>query len=310
VKDLFALLGARAGRYVSGEDLGDLSELGRYVGEHRAELARGLAVETMAAALADDLVRGVERRQQFRASEAGLRGQLELVLGRSLAALVTLAASDQRELGSELARVFQREALEVRALLGVWLSGEASVCAEYSAELQLELLGISLEALQEPILDLGCGEQAELVRRCRAAGKIATGLDRHGQGPDVIQADWLEHAFPEASLGTILSHQAFSLHFLRHHLGSGAQAEAYARKYMELLAALKPGGSFVYAPGLPFVEQHLPARKWRMRQTLLPSPLREAVDSVFSDRVGARVAYACRVTRLAGNFSGGTGAGW
>jgi hypothetical protein len=295
---LAALLGARARRYVSDEPAEDPRELLAFAAEHRQELGQALAAEhALAGELSNELVRGVERRQQFAAADTSLASELERVFARSLRELALALADDQDDLAEQLPRIFESEAREVGALLRAKLAAGATVCAEYSLELQLDLLGISLPALLEPILDLGCGERAALVRQCQALGKVAFGLDRHADGPNVIRADWLEHSFPQHGYGTILSHQAFSLHFLHHHLGSAVQAASYARKYMELLGALKPGGSFVYTPGLPFVEQHLPATKWRLTRAPLPSPLREAVDSMFSERVGAAVAYACKVTR-------------
>jgi len=44
------------------------------------------------------------------------------------------------------------------------------VCGEYSAQVQLQLLGIETASLQEPILDLGCGKQAFLVKHLRMLG--------------------------------------------------------------------------------------------------------------------------------------------
>ena len=37
------------------------------------------------------------------------------------------------------------------------------VCAEYSVELQLHVLGIREESIKEPILDIGCGEHGKLI---------------------------------------------------------------------------------------------------------------------------------------------------
>ncbi|MGC4070482.1 MAG: hypothetical protein QM784_38620 [Polyangiaceae bacterium] len=66
-----------------------------------------------------------------------------------------------------LARVF-------RALGGTRGLGRG---AEYSAELQLQLLGLTEGKLLEPVVDLGCGQRAELVTLLRAKGIAATGLD-------------------------------------------------------------------------------------------------------------------------------------
>jgi hypothetical protein len=294
-----SLLLARIDHYATPAAEQDVRELAALAESRPEGLADWLGSTSRAAELAQVLLRNVQRRHQFSVLDAKLQGRLEGIFAHSLSALAEmLAAPSSEPAGERLAALLAAEEREVLSLLGELPPAEkAVVCAEYSLELQLQVLGVSLQDVREPILDLGCGERAELVTRWRAEGRAAVGLDRHGHGPGIIQADWLVHPFPPGVFGTILSHQAFSLHFLHHHLAAGDQAAAYARKYMELLRALLPGGSFIYAPGLPFVEQHLPAATWRLERVSLPAPLQTAVDSVFRSRVGADVAYACRVTR-------------
>lgn len=53
-----------------------------------------------------------------------------------------------------------------------------AVCAEYSAPLQLSVLGIDKRSLAEPVLGVGCGKNASLVRHLRQAGLDAYGIDR------------------------------------------------------------------------------------------------------------------------------------
>jgi hypothetical protein len=126
--------------------------------------------------------------------------------------------------------------------------------AEYSAELQLELLGLHDHVWREPIVDLGCGVESRLVNLLRERGLSATGVERRATSPFVLGKDWFDVRFEPDSLGTIVSHLAFSLHFLHHHWHPGDRAYDYAKKYMELLQSLVPGGLFCYAPGLPFIE--------------------------------------------------------
>ncbi len=128
-------------------------------------------------------------------------------------------------------------------------------CAEYSAELQCELLGIVPSALRQPVLDLGCGSQATLVEHLRTHGVEAYGLDRLvDERPYLMRGSWLEHAWEARSWGTIISHMAFSNHFWHHYLKQDEKLAAYARTTREILRALKVGGTFIYAPGLPPVE--------------------------------------------------------
>jgi hypothetical protein len=167
----------------------------------------------------------------------------------------------------------------------------------YSAELQLEVLGLDARRLTEPVLDLGCGNPPRLLLFLKREGIDAVGLDRDG-GEGVLTADWLEHDFAADSWGSILSHLAFSLHFLHHHLAPGATAAAYAKKYMELLRSLRPSGTFAYVPGLPFIERLLPKNEYRLSRHPLDQALASGL-APFTLALGEPVSYASRVERLA-----------
>jgi hypothetical protein len=131
-------------------------------------------------------------------------------------------------------------------------------CSEYTAELQIDILRIDLNSLIEPVLDIGCGKKGELVKRLKASGFEAYGLDRLSfDCPDLIEADWLEFDYEQRKWGTILSNLGFSNHFNHHHLRNDGNYIGYAKKYMKILESLKINGSFHYAPDLPFVEHHL-----------------------------------------------------
>ena len=131
-------------------------------------------------------------------------------------------------------------------------------CEQYSADLQVAWMGLDLEKLHQPVLDLGCGRQANLVQFLRGKKIEAYGMDREVEKaedqPFLRRMGWMEAFFEQEQWGTIISHLAFSNHFTHHHLKSDGEPEAYAQKYMELLKALKPGGSFFYAPSVPFIE--------------------------------------------------------
>ncbi len=178
-------------------------------------------------------------------------------------------------------------------------AGAEVTCAEYGAELQLALLGLAPDALAEPILDVGCGSEAALVRALRARGKEACGIDRAAPAgvAGVERADWLAHPFEPDRWGTVLSHQGFSLHFLHQHLADPAAAEAYARKYMEILRSLRPGGVFAYAPGLPFVEELLPPERYRVARQPIELRAGDPQRREWTRLLGTDPLYACRVTR-------------
>lgn len=132
-------------------------------------------------------------------------------------------------------------------------------CAEYTSEFQMRLLGIYLSKVKQPVLDIGCGQQANLVYFLRKNDIVVYGLDRNVQNLNnkIYQVDWLEYTYVPDTWGTVISHMAFSNHFMHHHLRPDGDYEKYATKYMEILKSLKIGGSFIYAPGLSFMEEIL-----------------------------------------------------
>ena len=165
------------------------------------------------------------------------------------------------------------------------------VCSEYTPGMQLSLLGLDARALPEPILDLGCGESGALVGYLRGLGLRAFGIDRVVfPSPYLRQADWLALDFAPLSWGTILSHMAFSNHFVFQHHAPDGEPERYARQFVVLLEALKVGGLMAYAPGLPFIEPLLP-RRYEVRRRPVALPSGAAQPSVD--------LYAAQIRRLA-----------
>ncbi|PKO11739.1 MAG: hypothetical protein CVU39_27815 [Chloroflexi bacterium HGW-Chloroflexi-10] len=137
------------------------------------------------------------------------------------------------------------------------------VCREYSPQFQMEIMGLTLSNLIEPVLDIGCGKDGYLVRYLRQQGIQAVGIDRLvGSHQGLIAEDWLNMPLRKSFWGTVISHMAFSNHFLFQHYYSHGNPQPYARQYMKILSALKPGGQFIYAPGLPFFEQLLPSEEY------------------------------------------------
>ena len=131
-------------------------------------------------------------------------------------------------------------------------------CVDYSPNFQMELLNVSLTKVKQPVLDLGCGSKASLVHFLRENGIEAFGVDRNVDTMDYLfKIGWLEWPFNSNTWGTVISHMAFSNHFIHHHLKNDGNFSIYASKYMEILSSLKKGGSFIYAPSLPFIEELL-----------------------------------------------------
>lgn len=135
---------------------------------------------------------------------------------------------------------------------------EPAHCHEYSAGLQLEILHLDISTLIEPILDIGCGKQGNLVQHLRSRGLEAYGIDRFSvEKPYLLRSGWFDYDYGVSHWGTVISHLGFSNHFVHHHLRNDGDYLKYAAIYMKILAALRPGGRFYYAPSLPFIEQWL-----------------------------------------------------
>lgn len=131
-------------------------------------------------------------------------------------------------------------------------------CFEYTPALQIEILQIDVEHILQPVLDIGCGSGAHLVGYLTALGIEAYGIDRFKFSQTNIQtADWLEYDYGTAKWGTIISHMGFSNHFIHHNLRQDGDFLLYARTYMKILQSLQSGGSYHYAPDLPFIEKYL-----------------------------------------------------
>jgi len=153
----------------------------------------------------------------------------------------------------------------------IYSSGESKIqpvaCSEYGAELQLEILQIDYSVLMEPVLDIGCGKKGELVRYFRGRGIEAYGIDRFsGEDSYLAKSDWLEYEYGINKWGTLTSNLGFSNHFNHHHMRDDGDFVAYAKKYMDILNSLKTGGSFHYAPDLPFIEKYLDNDKYLIRR--------------------------------------------
>ncbi len=175
------------------------------------------------------------------------------------------------------------------------------VCREYGPRFQLAVLGIDEQALKEPILDLGCGEQGHLVNYLRGFGLEAFGIDRLvAQSSHLIKADWLHFDFQEASWGTIISHMAFSNHFIFQHSYRKGVPEVYAAQLMKFLSSLKPLGMMCYAPGLPFIEPLLPTARYRVTKHALniPNLTGHSLSGNTAQLLNDAALYATRITKL------------
>jgi SAM-dependent methyltransferase len=207
--------------------------------------------------------------------------------------LSTLMADHFRRLSANIARFFDPA---VSRNVHENLIMKQAICSEYSAEFQLKLMGIDPAALQSPLLDIGCGQAGRLVKYLKSIGMDAYGADRVIDDEGLLVcADWFDLPLIPASWGTIISHMAFSNHFNFHHRYKNGQPDRYARQYIKILQALKPGGTFYYSPGLPFIEQFLPPHQYQVRRHRMRLAEKNDLHAVNAQKED--FWYVARVTR-------------
>lgn len=145
------------------------------------------------------------------------------------------------------------------------LKVEPVACSEYSPDLQIKILKIDSSRLRDPILDIGCGKQGNLVNYLLEKGFETYGVDIFSfTDNNLFKSDWLEYSYGLKKWGAIISNLGFSNHFKHHHLRDDGNYIEYGKKYMEILQSLKIGGEFYYAPDLPFIEQFLDYRYFKI----------------------------------------------
>jgi len=155
------------------------------------------------------------------------------------------------------------------------------VCSEYSAQFQIDLFSLDLDKLNEPILDVGCGENGNLVEYLLSQGLDAYGIDRsHQDKPHFQSTNWFDYQFVENHWGTIISNLSFSNHFIKNYLNK-TNIEQYAKTYMAILKSLKIGGKWYYAPSIPFVEKFLSQGTYE----IVNIPINETLSKTIITRI-------------------------
>lgn len=137
-------------------------------------------------------------------------------------------------------------------------------CCEYSANLQMRLFRLDMAAIIEPLLDIGCGCDANLVEYLRSKGIKAYGIDRSikRRAGYLTEIDWFEMRLERGIWGTIVSNLAFTNHLVYAERYDKQGAERYLKKYTEILDSLAGGGSFIYAPCVESLEAQTDGRKF------------------------------------------------
>lgn len=143
-------------------------------------------------------------------------------------------------------------------------------CSEYTPKLQINILQIDIEHLIQPVLDIGCGSNGQLVNYLKNQGIEVCGIDRFKfTTSNLVTADWLEYDYGKEQWGTIVSNLGFSNHFNHHNLREDGNYIAYSKTYMNILHSLKIGGFFHYAPDLPFIEKYIDNNQFDLRKYVI-----------------------------------------
>lgn len=144
-------------------------------------------------------------------------------------------------------------------------------CEYYNAKVQISILGIDVSTLLEPIIDVGCGKSAYMVEYVKELGFDICGIDRYCEveSKSITRISWDDYNFKRGHYGTVISHMAFSNHFVYHYLRNDSIDYRYAIKYKEMLDSLKNNGSFYYAPSVPFIEKYLNEDEYKVEYTEL-----------------------------------------
>jgi len=150
------------------------------------------------------------------------------------------------------------------------------VCEEYTPEFQLQILGIDINTIMQPVLDIGCGKNANLVQFLRNNNIEAYGFDRliETETKHIHKADWLTYNYKVKKWGTIISNAAFSNHIMYTARYETGKLKDYLLVYNEIINSLKPGGEFIYAPGLTFIEERLDKGKYTINTLLITGEYR------------------------------------
>jgi len=142
-------------------------------------------------------------------------------------------------------------------------------CADYSAELQLHVLGIAPDDLHDPVLDIGCGYAAPLVKYLRSRGVDVYGFDRliEEETDRVNKADWFTYEYSAHHWGTIVSHMAFGNHYrYAVHYDEGLRQDLEIT-YDMIVSSLAPGGLFAYTPGVPELDMRVSPTRFQVEHT-------------------------------------------
>jgi hypothetical protein len=229
----------------------------------------GCRVREVMNSISDSLVRLIHDRNQFYPLSDEVQGKMAATYGGFYRA-VSHIAHDGEGRFDLLDGLILDHRRRLRATLGEPIEPKAAAC--YSCSFQLKLFDLTPSTVASPCLDIGCGPRAHLVEYLRSFGVEAYGVDRYidRRVKYLASKDWLDLDLGVDAWGTVVSHMAFSNHFIHQYSCNNAEQYRYALLYRAILNALKPGGAFHYAPSLPFVEKYLDRHRFDIAHRRAP----------------------------------------
>ncbi|MGI6110510.1 MAG: hypothetical protein ACOYB8_11810 [Eubacteriaceae bacterium] len=154
----------------------------------------------------------------------------------------------------------------------------------YSGDFQIALFGIDPKTVMEPVLDVSCGPDPQLVLSLRMAGLDAYGADIDAPDyPFTHKASWTSSNFGQNQWGTILSNIGVP-EIINAAISDKSEAlQGLTLAYYNLLGCLKTGGKFIYAPSIPGLEETIPSELFSVSHEEITPGLERTVITRLKD---------------------------
>ncbi len=142
--------------------------------------------------------------------------------------------------------------------------------SNYTPEFQLQLFGIDPKTVMEPVLDVSCGQDPQLVHLLRMEGVKAYGADFDApEGSYIKKASWTNSNFGQEKWGTILSNIDVAQTINTAIKDNSPALKGLSLAYFNLLGCLKKNGKFIYAPSIPVLEKELSPEMFKVEHEKL-----------------------------------------
>lgn len=156
--------------------------------------------------------------------------------------------------------------------------------SNYTPEFQLEIFGINPKTVKEPVLDVSCGQDPQLIHYLRIKGVNAYGADYDApEGSYIKRASWTNSNFGHNKWGTILSNIDVANTINTAIKENSDAVKGLSLAYFNLLGCLKKGGEFIYAPPIPVLEAELSPEMFEVKHEKVSNDLERTVITKLVD---------------------------